>query len=476
MANLADGARDMVAYADRWLAFRRAWLRVPGVQAAVWVDGDLVLSTAHGYADLAADVALTPAHLFRVASHSKTFTATAIVQLAQAGRLRLDDRLDQHLPWTAETAVGDRTLVDLLGHGGGVIRDGYDADHWQLMRPFPDDGGLRALAMDGPTCGVDERFKYSNVGFGLLGAVVAAVTGRSYREYVAEAVVAPIELADTAPDLVVERLADYARGYTARSYAEHRIPIELVDTGALDAATGFTSTAADLARWGASHLPGDERLLGAPWQRRTLRPGFDVDDHDPDAGRYGLGFDLRTVHGRRTFGHAGGYPGHATRLTVLPDDRVSIAVCVNAVDGPAQPLADGLVALAVLAAAEPDGAPVSSEVDRYCGSYANLFGVTDIVRLGRRLLVIDPSTDDPGTEVVALERDGQHMFRTVRTPGYGSYGERVQFDVDEDGRVISARLHGGITSWPVKQMTTFVTGRDEVRLGDLALVTPGRPG
>jgi D-alanyl-D-alanine carboxypeptidase len=317
------------------------------------------------------------------------------------------------------------------------------------------------------TC-APERFKYSNVGFGLLGAVVAAVTGRSYREYVADAVVAPLELADTAPDLVVERLADYARGYTARSYAEHRIPIELVDTGALDAATGFTSTAADLARWGAGHLPGDERLLGAAWQRRTRRPGSDVDDHDPDAGRYGLGFDLGTVHGRRSFGHGGGYPGHATRLTVLPDDRVSIAVCTNAVDGPAQSLADGLVALAVLAAAEPDGAPIDSEVDRYCGRYATLFGVTDIVRLGRRLLVIDPSAEDPATAIVALEPDRDDTFRIVRAPGYGSYGERAEFAVDDEGRVTSARLPGGITCWPVKQMTTFVTGRDEVRLGDLA--------
>jgi CubicO group peptidase (beta-lactamase class C family) len=300
---------------------------------------------------------------------------------------------------------------------------------------------------------------------------VAAVTGRSYRDHVADAVIAPVGLTDTSPDLVVERLADYARGYTARGYAERRVPIEMVDTGALDAATGFTSTAADLARWGAAHLPGDERLLGAAWQRRMRRPGFDVDEHDADAGRYGLGFELRTVHGRRTFGHGGGYPGHATRLTVLPEERLSVAVCTNAVDGPARPLADGLVALAVLAAGEPDGAPVDATVDRYCGRYATLFGVEDVVRLGRRLLVLDPAADDPAAAYVALEPDGPHTFRVVRTPGYGSYGERVRFTLDDDGRVASVRL-GGVTCWPVEHMEAFVAGRDEVRLGDLA---PGDP-
>jgi CubicO group peptidase (beta-lactamase class C family) len=466
--DLAAAARDAAGYADEWLAFRREWLRIPGVQAAVWADGDLALSVAHGHADLAAGVALTPGHLFRVASHSKTFTATAIVGLAEAGRLRLDDRLDRHLPWTAEAGIGDRTPADLLGHGGGVLRDGADADHWQLARPFPDAEGLRTLAADGAVHGADERFKYSNVAFGLLGAVIAAVTGRSYRDHVAEAIVAPLGLTDTAPDLVAGRLADYARGYTARGYGERRIPIELVDTGALDAATGFTSTAADLARWGAAHLPGDERLLGAAWGRRMRRPGFDVDEHDADAGRYALGFELRTVHGRRAFGHGGSYPGHATRLTVLPEDRLSVAVCTNAVDARARPLADGLVALAALAAAEPDGAPVDASVDRYQGRYATLFGVQDIVRLGRRLLVLDPAADDPTEGHVALEPDGPDTFRVVRSPGYGAYGERVRFTLDDGGRVASARLPGGVTAWPVERMAAFVAGRDEVRLGDLA--------
>ena len=257
MTGLAAAFTEVAGYADRWLAFRQQSLRLPGVQAAVWVDGELVLSTAHGHADVAAGTALTPAHLFRVASHSKTFTATAVAKLAQDGRLGLDDRLDTHLPWTSTTGLGDRTLAQLLSHTGGVRRDGREADHWQLAGPFPDDAGLQALVAAADVVPADERFKYSNLAFGLLGAVVAAVSGRSYREYVAAEVVAPLGLADTAPDLLPDRLADYARGYSALAYAEHRVPIEHVDTGALDAATGFTSTAADLAHWGAAHLPGE---------------------------------------------------------------------------------------------------------------------------------------------------------------------------------------------------------------------------
>ncbi|MHA3701573.1 serine hydrolase domain-containing protein [Jatrophihabitans sp. YIM 134969] len=468
MSGLGAAFTGIAAYADQWLAFRQRYLRMPGVQAAVWVDGELVLSTAHGHADVAGDVALTPAHLFRVASHSKTFTATAVVQLAEAGKLRLDDRVDLHLPWTTEAGVGDRTLADLLGHGSGVIRDGRNADHWQLARPFPDDDALRALTAAGGIIPADERFKYSNIAFGLLGAVVAAVSGRSYREYVAAEVVARAGLADTAPDLVTDRLGDYALGYSSLAYADHRVPIEHIDTGALDAATGFTSTAADLVRWGAAHLPDDERLLGATFQRRMRRPSFDVDVHDDAAGRYGLGFDLREVHGYQTFGHGGGYPGHSTRLTVVPEERVAVSVCTNAIDGAAGPLTNGLLALAHLAAGDPDGAPVDASADRVCGRYASLWSVVDVVRLGRRLLMVNPAADDPAAAVVALEPDGDEAFRVVRAPGYASFGERLSVTLDDAGAVRSVQGPGGITMWPVDQMAAFVEDRDLVRVGDLA--------
>ena len=198
------------------------------VQAAVWADGDLALSVAHGAADLAAEVALTPAHLFRIASHSKSFTATAVVQLAEAGRLGLDDRVDRHLPWTAEAGVGDRTLADLLGHGGGVLRDGRDADHWQLVRPFPDGDGLRAAG--GGRRGLRRRRAVQ-----VLERRVRAARARSSPPSRAGRTATtsprrssrPLGLTDTFPDLVVERLSDYARGYTARGYAERRVPIEI---------------------------------------------------------------------------------------------------------------------------------------------------------------------------------------------------------------------------------------------------------
>ena len=94
-----DTAASALAYVESWLGFRQVYLRIPGVQAAVLQDSSLVLSKAYGWADVEAGVPLTTDHLFRVASHSKTFTATAILQLAEAGRLRLDDPVGRWLPF-----------------------------------------------------------------------------------------------------------------------------------------------------------------------------------------------------------------------------------------------------------------------------------------------------------------------------------------------------------------------------------------
>jgi CubicO group peptidase (beta-lactamase class C family) len=92
MKHVDPGAlRDGVRYADRWLAFRREFREMAGLVVAVRHDQELLLSSAYGYAQLEDAVAMTPRHIFRIASHSKTFTATAIMQLVEHGRLRLDD-------------------------------------------------------------------------------------------------------------------------------------------------------------------------------------------------------------------------------------------------------------------------------------------------------------------------------------------------------------------------------------------------
>lgn len=460
--------RSAADYFQSWLGFRQTFLRVPGVQAALWYDDGVVMSSAYGLADAEAGTALTSSHLFRIASHSKMFTATAVMGLVEDGRLRLDDALASRLGWLAGTPVGDRTVGELLAHGGGVIRDGQDGDFWQLDRAFPDEAALRAVVADGAEIlPANQQFKYSNIGFGLLGLVVEAVTGTSYAEFLQKAVVDRLGLTHTGPEFDPARSGEYAAGYSALSYADRRLPVDHVDTGALASATGFFSTADDLCRFTSAHFLGDDRLLSDRSKRILQRTEWKVEGADSD---YALGFAVREVGGRRLVGHGGGYPGHATCTLFDPRARLAVSVLTNAIDGPSLSLAKAAVRLTDLAAAHPDppdGIDAAS-LDRLCGRYANLWGVTDIARLGGRLYAIGPTADDPAEEPTELELTGPTTVRISHDSGYGSAGETLQFDVADDGTVRGIR--GGMSWHPFERFQAAVAETDRVRVG-----TPIRP-
>jgi len=433
------------SYLSAWVATQAGFARVPGVQYAVRVGDDLVLEGAWGVADVTTREPLRTDHVFRVASHSKTFTATAVARLAERGALRLDDPFDAHLPELAGGAVGRVTLREALGHTGGVLRDGRDADFWQLGAPFPDRPGLvAAVRADGPVLGRGEAFKYSNLAYGLLGLVVEAVTGTSFGAHVRADLLGPLGLARTSPDLDD---APAVVGHSALGVGDDgRLPVAPVATGALAAATGFCSTASDLTRWFAAHLDGSDLLT--PETRRLLqRDESAIDRPHARPRRYGLGFEAREIEGRRVVGHGGAFPGQLSRTWADPSARVVVSVLANAVDGPAETLATGLFAL--VATALDAGAPGSAEelaaLDRRTGRFANLWGLTDVVRLGRGLWLIDPRREDPlaGAERLVADGDG---LRLATLPGFGAPGEPVEMLPGDDGRP-AAVVVGGLTSW-----------------------------
>ncbi|WP_344249128.1 serine hydrolase domain-containing protein, partial [Isoptericola hypogeus] len=238
-------------------------------------------------------------------------------------------------------------------------------------------------------------------------------------------------------------------------------------TGALAAATGFCSTAHDLVRWASAHFDagapadGDDARVGAllrPETRRLLQREESVVER-PHARRraYGLGFEVRDIEGRRVVGHSGGFPGQLTRTWADPAGRVAVSVLTNAVDGPADAIATGLFELVATAldgtapaAACPGATPAPSvaELDRWTGSFANLWGQTDVVRLGRRLWLIDPREADPlgGAEEVSIDGDA---LRPLPHAGFGPVGEPVEVLRGADGRP-AAIVMGGMTSWPVE--------------------------
>ncbi|HLR85477.1 MAG TPA: serine hydrolase domain-containing protein [Nocardioidaceae bacterium] len=441
-----SAVREAMAYYDRWLDFRQRYLRVPGVQVAVLVDTDIALSAAYGHADIESGTALTTSSLFRVASHSKTFTSTAVFQLAEQGALRLDDRAGDWVAGLGGSPLAQVTVRELLAHSAGVVRDGPDGDHWQLRHDFPDHDRLRAIVSSSGVSILErnDRFKYSNIGYGLLGLVLEAASGLSYDELLRRNVIEPLELLDTGSEFDPDRAGDYATGYSALAYADARVPIDHVDTHALASATGFYATASDLVTYFSAHFMGDDRLLTDASKRQMQHPVWDTHHN---GRRYAHGLAVTVIGERAMIGHGGGYPGHITTSYADPRGRVAVSVLTNAIDGPSEPLAQAGVRLLDLAATdERDNGP---DLERFTGRFATLWGVFDVAALGGHLYLINPTAEDPTEDVTRLEVVDESTLRIVETPGYASYGELVVYDFNPDGDVRGVRGPSATTATPI---------------------------
>lgn len=440
-AQPAQSVRDALDYYADWVGFRQQYLRVPGVQLAVRIDGKEVLAKSYGLADVEHGTPLTNAHLFRVASHSKSYTAVAVMQLVESGKLRLDDTAGQWLPWLkgSGSTLADASVRELLSHASGVIRDGHESDFWQLGKVFPDRDSLRdeLLAQTATVIPANQRFKYSNVGYSLLGLVMEAASGQSYGDLLQQAVVDKLGLRNTGPDLDRSRLGEFATGYTGLGYSPTRVPFDHIDTGAMAAATGFYATASDLSNFFSALALGDNRLLSDASKRRMQQPLWANGD---GRSHYGLGMAISKIGDRTLVGHSGGFPGFITMTLVDPQARITVSALTNAIDGPAGQLAQGAFHLINLAAKPPvANAPLSERLRRFTGRYATYFSVVDIVVLGGRLYMISPTSADPASGATPLAYVDEQTLRVDGGNG-GSYGEPVAFTFDRAGTVTSMRL------------------------------------
>lgn len=437
-------------YLPRWLEFQMRTSEQPGLSFAVVLQGKPVLAVAFGQADSQRGVALSAQHRFRVASHSKTFTAAALMKLREQGRLQLDDAVGRHLP-DLHPQVAQATLAQLMSHSAGLVRDGRDAGQWLERRPFLAEAELRDDLGDGPILDVNTRFKYSNHGYGLLGLVIESVTGEAYADWVAREIVAASRLADTFADVSAAGDQDLglASGHSTKWPLGRRLVIPAaMDTHALASATGFVSTASDLARFYASLSPLAKKSVLSVASRREMTRRQWREPHASVERWYGLGTMQGTLTGMAGawdwFGHTGGFPGTLTRTACVPSQGLALSALTNAADGPAQAWIDG--ALHVLQAFAKQGAPTRRSA-AWTGRWWSLWGAVDLLAVKDKALVANPALLNPVLDAAELDlqgrdRDGVARGRIALANGYASHGEPVALRHDARGRPASLQLAG----------------------------------
>jgi CubicO group peptidase (beta-lactamase class C family) len=300
--------------------------RAPSVSAAVFRGPEVVWAEAVGLADVEAGREATPDTQYPIASITKTFVAVAVLQLRDAGALALDDPLDRHLP---ESPHGP-SLRRLLSHLGGIQREVPGERVWETLE-FPSREELLAR-LDDVSAVLEPglAWHYSNLGFVLLGEVVARLSGLSIERYVRERILEPVGLTRTTwgPE------EPAVRGYLTHPFADSVMTERDPEKRATAAAGGLWSTTGDLTRWGAFLAEADpDAGVLAPSSLAEMRTLRTMAEPQRWTLGWGLGLMLYRSGERILVGHDGGAIGGVSIVVFEPETRVGAVVLANTTSG-----------------------------------------------------------------------------------------------------------------------------------------------
>ncbi|GII51927.1 serine hydrolase [Planotetraspora thailandica] len=327
----------------RRLAEEQAGSRVPSVVAALVRDGETVWFGGRGRVGEERPGEHTQ---YRIGSITKSMIAVLVMRLRDEGRLDLLDPLDKHLPGTP---IGDVTIAQLLSHTSGLTAE-PPGQWWERTPGVPATALIDAMGPESARHRPGRRYHYSNVGFALLGEVVARKRSVPWEHALREEVLQPLGMLETTP----RPRAPHATGYAVHPWADVLLPEPENDHGAMAAAGQLWSTAADLARW-AAFVGGDTGGVLRPETVAEMREPATVEDGDTWSRGYGLGFQLARHSGRararRLAGHTGSMPGFLATVWADPSDGVGVLFMANTTAGVRADLLTDL--LDILAEHEP---------------------------------------------------------------------------------------------------------------------------
>lgn len=428
-----------------WVQQQMDYYHQPGVSIGLVSDQDLIWAEGFGYRDLERRASANPSTIYRIASITKTFTATAIMQLRDAGKLQLDDPVAKHLSWFRyQNRFPDAPVVTirhLLTHTSGLPREA-DFPYWSDPSRFPTrEEMIEALHSQESVFEPETRYKYSNLALALAGEVVAAVSGEPYAEYIQRHILDPLGMSSTyvrTEDIDRDRLAT---GYEViRPDGTQPVAPE-TDSKGLTPAANMSSTVEDLARYISLQFRdgpagGAQILKGS-----TLREMQRVHWLEPDwsSGR-GLGFGLWRQGTRTLVGHGGWVGGYRTQIAFDPEARIGVVVLTNSDErGPGAYVNQAFDMLAPVIEQARGQEPVIASVsdpERYVGRYHDADGwSTDVLWFEGRLVMYGhgyPPSSNPKGALSDLTPEGEHTFRMT---GENGNGELVVFELGDDGRV-----------------------------------------
>lgn len=445
------------------LEAERAAARIPGLSIVIVYDQDVIWSSGFGYADLETQTPATPQTIYRVGSVTKLFTATMLMQLRDAGKVCLDEPVERYLPAFRFKSRFDEpgvpTFRQLATHMAGIPREA-PLDYWQTLDFPPLETLLASLNGTELVYPAWSEYKYSNLGYAVLGYALAAIAAEPYEQYIAERILRPLGMDSSGFALTDDMRPRVAVGY-ATAGDQPPQPAPHPDLRAFTPAGQLYSSMADLARFIAlqfhdgapdpvGELTGatigdateqgaggmDRHILKASTLREMRAPAFLSPDWQ---SAHCIAWALGRVADETVAGHSGVLFGYFADVAIVPRLKVGVALGANAELGSAAGLTQIVleallpVMSRVLEAQEANGQQgAQADWERYVGRYS-MPGImdVDVAVLDGHLVVIAPA-GTAQSSAIQLVQEGPATFRAG---GELIAGEPVVFESDAAGAI-----------------------------------------
>jgi CubicO group peptidase (beta-lactamase class C family) len=409
-----------------------------GVAILVAREGKVLLQTAAGMANIEKKIPVTTETIFRIGSISKQFTAMAILRLAEQGKLSLKDPLAKFYPDFPN--AGEITLEHLMTHTSGL--QSYTEKPGFMLRvakPVEPSTLLNWCQSDSPVFSPGQKFAYCNTGYFLLGEIIAAVSGKSYADFLRDEFFVPLEMNNTGIFVNAHAPEPCANGYSLLGDAFD--PALDWDMSWAGGAGAMYSTVSDLFRWNEALYDGE--VIGAEMLQKAITP-FEL-PAGADGMNYGYGLFAAEYKRLPMISHSGGLNGWSADLAYFPEQKCTIAVLTNGM--PSKPeltpkfifqkLADLVLAqeLKQLPQREVDTSIDPKTFIDYVGKYDYQGSVARIFVAQDGLYA--QLTDQPKNQIFPKAKD-EFFWKVVDA--------EVKFKRNQDGKVVGAQhTQNGLT-------------------------------
>ncbi len=417
---------------DKWTAYQVRERRLPGVAVGLVHQGDLIWGKGYGLADMEQQTPITLDTRFRIASITKTFTGVAVMQLRDAGKLRLDDPAAEYLDWfdlRYEDAPAI-TIRHLLTHTSGLPRDAT-VPHWTEHVFQSWDEVVATTKQRKPVLPPRQEFGYSNLGYTLLGGIIEAVSGESWADYIQRHILDPLDMRDTVVTPAGGE-ANLATGYFMPDESGVRHAAPFIPTNGFSPSASMASSVNDLAKYMRFHLGMDSTPV---LKAHTLREMHTVDWlHKDWSGGYGPGIGIYRIGDWTMSGHSGGYNGYLTQFSLCRDHKAGVIVLTNSLGSDPYSFVEQaykLVLPEIIKINTPKPAEAKAEWQKFTGTYVDSWSEIEVIVRGGQLQVV--SVQWLQLPPAVLEPTDDPAVFTIKEPN--GTRETARFEQNDAGEI-----------------------------------------